>query len=359
MSLSSPLAVSMGEPAGIGTEILAMAYRHFADMPHGKVPTFFLVDDPFRVERLVRGLGLDVPIATIASPSEATEQFGHGLPILPLPDLHLDALRAVVPGSPTPSTAGAVTASIDIAVTAALNGEACGVVTLPIQKQALQDAGFEYPGHTEYLGHLTETTELPHGMTRGPVMILTAGPFRVAPVTVHLPLKDVSAALTLERIVSTGMVLAEALVRDYGVDTPRIAVAGLNPHAGEQGHLGREEIDVIVPAIKALRDKGIDAMGPFPADTMFHEEARAQYHAALTMYHDQGLVPIKTIAFHAAVNTTLGLPIVRSSPDHGTALDVVGKKIARPDSLINAIYSAHRMAAARTVFDAVQAPVSS
>ncbi|MEM9422143.1 MAG: 4-hydroxythreonine-4-phosphate dehydrogenase PdxA [Pseudomonadota bacterium] len=349
-----PLAISMGEPAGIGTELLFKAYQHFAEFPAGKGPRFFVIDDPVRIEKSARALGVDVPIASLATPEDAIHQFANGLPVLPLADDALKSLQHVEPGRPNPTTAPAVIESITSAVAHIKNNRASGVVTLPIQKEALQQAGFAHPGHTEFLGYLTEDMPLPAGMVRGPVMLLTAGPFRVAPLTVHMPLKDVASAIAADNIVKKVMIIAQSLVRDYGIQTPRIAVAGLNPHAGEGGLMGTEEQEIIAPAIDALRKQGVDAQGPFPGDTMFHEEARAQYHAALTMYHDQGLIPIKTIAFYAAVNATLGLPIVRTSPDHGTALPLVGKGVARPDSLMNAIYAADRAAKARASFDAQQ-----
>ncbi|MEM9235011.1 MAG: 4-hydroxythreonine-4-phosphate dehydrogenase PdxA, partial [Pseudomonadota bacterium] len=263
----------------------------------------------------------------------------------------LEGLSDVAMGKPTSATAAAVTASIDRAVKAVGARTAGGIVTLPIQNDVLVDAGFAHPGHTEYLEKLTADMPLPKGVERGAVMILTAGPFRVVPVTLHVPLAKVPELVTVERIVRTGLITAQAMVRDYGIAQPRIAVAGLNPHAGEGGKIGTEEREVILPAIKKLRDRGIEAAGPFPADTMFHEEARSKYHVALCMYHDQALAPIKSVAFHAAINTTLGLPIVRTSPDHGTGLDIAGKGIARPDSLINAIYSADRMVTARKNFN--------
>jgi 4-hydroxythreonine-4-phosphate dehydrogenase len=346
-----PVAVTMGEPAGIGTEILFKAYQHFAAFPPGKGPAFFLIDDPFRVERLARTLGADIAIQTISEPAAAHEQFAKALPVLPLGGDSLEALRHVTPGKPSPATAGAVTASIERAVACCAAGDAAGLVTLPVQKEALMATGFAYGGHTEYLEALSAGLPMPRGFVRGATMLLTAGPFRVAPVTIHMPLREVPGALSADRIVKTGMIVSQALVRDYGVGRPRIVVTGLNPHAGEGGHLGTEEVEIIAPAIEALRQEGIEAIGPVPADAMFHEEARAQYHAALAMYHDQALLPIKTVAFHAAVNTTLGLPIVRTSPDHGTGLDLVGRNVARPDSLINAIYSAERIAAARAAFD--------
>lgn len=348
---TATLAITMGEPAGVGTEILLSAYKHFATAPPGKGPSFFLVDDPFRVEKVARDLGMDVTVTTVTEPGEAQDRFSYGLPVLPLPDESLDGLLETKFGNASPRTAKAVTTSIDRAVQLALDGEATGIVTLPIHKQALQEAGFKYPGHTEFLGALTAKTLLPEGMLRGPIMMLTAGPFRVVPVTVHRPLANVPSELTTQGIVEVGIATAQALVRDYGIGAPRIAVAGLNPHAGEGGHIGREDVDVIAPAVSALHERGINAIGPLSADTMFHEEARAQYDVALAMYHDQALIPIKTVAFYAAINVTLGLPIVRTSPDHGTALPIAGQKKARADSLVNAIYAAARIANARTAFD--------
>ncbi|WP_370338316.1 4-hydroxythreonine-4-phosphate dehydrogenase PdxA [Parvularcula marina] len=345
-----PLAVSMGEPGGVGTEILLKAWKHFSEMPPGQGPTFFLIDDPMRVERVARAFNADIPIATLSDPSRTQELFPSALPVMALPEDTLGLLKECEFGKALPASAPAVVASIDRAVELISEGAAGGLVTLPIQKEALADAGFAHPGHTEYLEKMTAKTDMPKGVERGAVMILTAGPFRVVPMTVHVSLSEVPALITKERIFRTGLILAQALVRDYGIPAPRIAVAGLNPHAGEGGKLGKEEQETILPAISMLRERGIDAIGPFPADTMFHEEARTKYSAALCMYHDQALIPMKTAAFYAAVNTTLGLPIVRTSPDHGTGLDIAGKGHARPDSLINAIYSADRMVMARNAF---------
>jgi 4-hydroxythreonine-4-phosphate dehydrogenase len=343
----APLAMTMGEPAGIGTEVALKAYAALSTGAPARIPVFFLIDDPVRIEKVVRHVGLDLPIATIERPEDARAVFARALPVLPLIDADTDALMAVEPGQPSPATAPAVMASIAMAVALALEGRAGAVVTLPIQKKALQDAGFPYPGHTEYLGALTASVPMGGGTARGPVMMLAAGDFRVVPVTVHLPLAAVPGTLTQESIVQTARVTAEALRRDFGIGAPRLAITGLNPHAGEGGMLGSEEIRVIGPAIEALQAEGIDAQGPFPADTLFHEEARAAYDVALCMYHDQALVPIKTLAFHEAVNVTLGLPVVRTSPDHGTALPIAGKGVARPDSTVGAILTASGMAAAR------------
>ena len=347
--MSLPLAVTMGEPAGVGTEVTLKAYRRFADLPPGRGPVFFLIDDPVRVEKVVRLVGLDLALATIEHPRDAEAVFPRALPILPL-ETAPPALLHVEPGSPSGATAAAVMGSIEQAVALALEGAAGGVVTSPIQKKTLADAGWGHPGHTEYLGALTADAPMPKGFVRGPVMMLAAGGLRVVPVTVHLPLRAVPDTLSADMIVRAGIVTSQALVRDFGVRAPRIAVAGLNPHAGEAGAMGTEDAEIVAPAVAALREQRIDAFGPLPADTMFHEAARTGFDAALAMYHDQGLIPIKTLAFDSAVNVTLGLPIVRTSPDHGTALDIAGSGRANPASTIAAIETAARMADARAAF---------
>ena len=348
----TPLALTMGEPAGIGTEIALKAYAALSDAPPGDTPVFCLIDDPARVEAAARAMGAKVRVASIEHPRDAAATFADALPVLPLDGGAGPALMHATPGAPSPATAGAVTGSIAQAVALALEGAVSGVVTNPIQKKALADAGWGHPGHTECLGALTADAAMPKGFARGPVMLLAAGGFRVVPVTVHMALRDVPGALSADRIVRVGMVTAQALTRDFGVARPRLALAGLNPHAGEEGAMGEEEREIIAPAIAALRGQGVDAFGPLPADTMFHEAARAGYDAALAMYHDQGLIPIKTVAFDSAVNVTLGLPIVRTSPDHGTALDIAGSGRANPDSLIAALFTAARIAEARAAFAA-------
>lgn len=348
---SLPLALTMGEPAGIGLEITLKAWHHFATSWRPGADCFFLIDDPVRVARARRALGSPVQVATIGHPSEAANAFGKALPVLPLLDIDLPADLETTFGKPGTETAGAVIGSIDQAVELALNGDVAGIVTNPIQKKTLLDSGFTFPGHTEYLGALTEKMLLPDGLVRGPVMLLAGESLRVAPVTVHIPLSEVPGALSPELIANVAVVVAQSLQRDFGIVGPRLAVSGLNPHAGEGGALGKEDMEIIAPAIAWLREKGIDAIGPLPADTMFHQEARAQYHAAITMYHDQGLIPVKTLAFHTASNITLGLPIIRTSPDHGTGLDIAGKNVARPDSLISSIMAANAMARQRQQFD--------
>ncbi len=324
--MSGPLAVTPGDPAGVGAEIAIAAWRRRADLS-----AFFLIDDPARIA----GLSGDVPVALIETPGEAAAAFPDALPVL---QHHFTA--PVVPGQPEPRNAAAVIDAIDRAVGFAQAGQAAGVVTNPINKKVLYDgAGFGWPGHTEYLAHL--------GGVPRTVMMLAAPGLRVVPVTIHIPLGDVPAALTGELIIETARTTAEGLRRDLGITSPRLAVAGLNPHAGEGGAMGREEIDVIIPALEELRAGGLNVAGPLPADTMFHPAARARYDVALTMYHDQGLVPIKTLDFARGVNVTLGLPFVRTSPDHGTAYDIAGTGQADPSSLIEALKMAGAMARAR------------
>ncbi|MEN3162082.1 4-hydroxythreonine-4-phosphate dehydrogenase PdxA [Tistrella mobilis] len=327
-----PLAVTMGEPAGIGGELTLAAWMRRADLA---LPAFLALDDPDRLAGIARKLGWQVPIREIASASDALTAFDDALPVLPvrLPS-------PATPGRPDPAHAGAVVEALDHAVDLAMAGAVDGVVTNPIQKKTLYDAGFPYPGHTEYLA-----ARCGGGMR--PVMMIASPAIRVVPVTIHEALVRAVALLTPDLIVETATITAEALHRDFGIARPRLALAGVNPHAGEDGTLGREDIEIVAPAIERLKAAGIDARGPLPADTLFHEEARAGYDAVLGMYHDQVLIPAKTLDFHGGVNVTLGLPIVRTSPDHGTALDLAGRGTARVDSLTAAIRLAGTMAAAR------------
>lgn len=327
-----PLAVTMGEPAGIGGEIVLKAW---AERRSAGVPPFVLVDDPDRLIRLAAAIGLAVPVRAVAAPEEAGAVFDAALPVLPLP-----LTAPVEPGRPDPANGAAVIASIDRAVDLVRSGRAAAVVTSPIQKSALYAAGFRHPGHTEYLAHLA-------GLTAEPVMMLAGGGLRVVPVTIHVSLRDAVDQLSTAAIVHCGRVTAAALVRDFGIARPRLAVAALNPHAGEGGAMGREEIDVIAPAVAALRAEGIDAGGPWPADTLFHDRARARYDAVLCMYHDQALIPLKTVDFDTGVNLTLGLPFVRTSPDHGTALDLAGTGTASASSLVAAMRMAAEMTGRR------------
>ncbi len=326
-----PLALSMGEPAGIGPEIIAAAWASLKDTG----PVFAVVGDA----DLLRAQG--GPVVEIPHMGEAAGVFGRGVPVLhhPLP-------ATVVPGRPEPANAGAVADWIEQAVGLVLSGEASGIVTAPIAKAPLYASGFRFPGHTEFLAELT--ADAPFSGTRGPVMMLTARDLRACLVTIHAPLTEVPELITVDRVCRTARVVHEALHRDFGLAAPRLALAALNPHAGEGGALGREEIEILAPAVARLRAEGIAITDPRPADTLFHDEARATYDAVLCLYHDQALIPVKTLDFWGGVNATLGLPIVRTSPDHGTGFDIAGKGIARPDSLIAAVRLAGEMAAARS-----------
>ncbi|WP_372786259.1 4-hydroxythreonine-4-phosphate dehydrogenase PdxA [Phenylobacterium sp.] len=329
-----PLALTLGDPAGVGPEIIVKAW---SELRHGGPP--FLVVGDFQALASASAGGASI-LKKVIAPSQAAAVFENALPVLDLP------LRArVVAGQPSSAAAPAIIKWIETAVGLALSGAVAGVVTAPISKAPLYEAGFKFPGHTEFLGELTaaETFE----GARGPVMMLIAGDLRVALVTVHEPLAKVSGLLSIEAIVNAGLVTAQALRRDFGVAKPRLAVAGFNPHGGEGGALGREEIDIVAPAVRALEDLGVDVTGPHPADTLFHEAVRSRYDAVLCLYHDQALIPVKMLDFWGGVNVTLGLPIVRTSPDHGTAFDIAGRGLARPDSLIAAIRLADQLAQAR------------
>ncbi len=332
-----PLALTMGEPAGIGGELVLKAWQALHQSASSSA--FCVIDDPARLAALAKALSLEVPIIEITSPERTAAEFGHALPVLPEP-LVVDA----VPGAPDPRNAPAVLASIDRAAELAWSGKVAAMVTAPVHKGSLIRAGFEHSGHTEYLAELA--ARFGAGPMR-PVMMLACPTLRVVPVTVHVALADALAQLSTEMIVETCQITAAALRSDFGLERPRLAISGINPHAGEGGTLGREELDIIEPAIERLRGEGIDARGPVPADSLFHPAALDTYDAAVCMTHDQALIPIKAIAFESAVNVTLGLPFVRTSPDHGTALDIAGRGKADPRSTIAAIEMAARLAAVR------------
>ncbi len=325
---SSPLAMTMGDPAGIGPELALAAWVH-------RTPSapFMLFAAPGVLAAAAKRAGVNAPIIEI-DPAGARAAFANGLPVVPLRNPAEDA-----PGHPSAANAAATLESIERAVEAVRHGEARAVVTNPIAKATLYQAGFKYPGHTEYLGALAEGW----GAPAFPVMMIWSETLKVVPVTIHIPLAEAPRALTAELIVRTARIVARDLSARFRVLRPRLAVAGLNPHAGEGGAMGREEITIIKPAIEALKAEGIDVVGPLPADTMFHPKARARYDVALTMYHDQGLIPVKTLAFDEGVNVTLGLPFVRTSPDHGTAFDIAGQGLANPASLIAALKLADRL----------------
>ena len=325
------IALTLGEPAGIGADIAIDAWfaRHTS-----AIPPFIFVGDSELIARRAKALGKNVR-TEVTTPDRAAEVFSRALPCL-----EGEAQVTGTPGTIAASDTLAVIQSIRRAAMLVQTGEASAIVTNPIQKKALNAVGFKFPGHTEFLGALSH--EL-FAKPATPVMMLAGPGLRVVPVTVHIPLAEVPRELTTELIVKTGRVVANDLRARFGIPKPRIAVAGLNPHAGEEGMLGKQDAAIVRPAVEALQADGIDATGPLPADTMFHAEARNAYDAALCMYHDQALIPIKTLAFDEAVNITLGLPFVRTSPDHGTALAIAGTGKARATSLIAALKMAEAL----------------
>lgn len=314
-----PIVISQGEPSGVGPEVAVKAFSALGGHIRG------------RALRLVGGAREFERAAAVA-----------GIELKPLKQAIVDTGYASrgEPGRPSADNAPGVIAAIEQGVRACEEGRAAALVTAPIQKALLTESGFGFPGHTEYLAHLTGS--------KNAVMMLASSeivpPLRVVPFTIHIPLREVFPRLEAEAIVETGEIVLEALARDFGCETPRLALAGLNPHAGEAGTMGREDADILAPAVSLLRARGHDVRGPLPADTMFHDEARKNYDAALCMYHDQALIPIKTLAFWSGVNVTLGLPIVRTSPDHGTGLDIAGRGIANEKSMIAAIMMAAEIA---------------
>lgn len=323
-----PLALTMGEPAGIAGEIVVKAWH----APDGRpVPAFVVIGDPDWLRAEAHRIKSHSHIIEVSSLAEAGARFHEGVPVLPL-----RLVVKAVPGKADGRNAHAVIGAIDQAVGLARSGEASGVVTNPIHKATLYGAGFRFPGHTEYLASLCGGPP--------PVMMLAIEGLRVVAVTVHLSLARAVRELSSEAIVAAALTTHQALIKDFGIASPRLAVAALNPHAGEDGAMGDEEKTVIGPALATLRARGIEAMGPLPADTLFHADARKRFDAAICMYHDQALIPVKTLAFDSGVNTTLGLPFIRTSPDHGTAHDIAGKGIARADSLIAALDLAAQLA---------------
>jgi 4-hydroxythreonine-4-phosphate dehydrogenase len=324
-----PLALSMGDPAGIGIEIALTAW---CDRAASNIPPFVLFADADVVAASIAARRLKVPVVRIDQSGDAAQQFATHLPVF-----HVPCAAPVVAGQPDPANGAAVIKAIDLAVAAVVRGEASAVVTNPIAKHVLYDAGFRHPGHTEYLAHLA-SQHYP-GPTYRPVMMLAADDptLRVVPMTIHEPLTKVPGMITAALIIETTRITHRALLEQFGITRPRIAIAGLNPHAGENGSIGTEDRDIIAPAIAALRAEGMAVTGPHSADTLFHPPARATYDAVICMYHDQALIPIKTLAFDTGVNLTLGLPFVRTSPDHGTAFDIAGRGTASATSLIAAL----------------------
>jgi 4-hydroxythreonine-4-phosphate dehydrogenase len=331
--MQRPIALTLGEPAGIGPDLAIAVWRQRAALD---LPPFYLLGDSAFLSRRATLTGSPVALCA-GEPAEAADMFASALPVV-------DIGMAVTaePGRPDDTSAPAAIASIRLAVDHVLAGKASALVTNPVAKNVLYRSGFSEPGHTEYLAKLAAEAT---GHLKRPAMMLWSPELAVVPVTIHLPLAEVPAALDADLIVETGRIVAADLVTRFGIASPRLAVAGLNPHAGEDGAMGAEDRAIVQPAVDRLRSAGIEVRGPLPADTMFHPGARAMYDAALCMYHDQALIPIKTLAFDHAVNVTLGLPFVRTSPDHGTAFDIAGTGRADPSSLIAALRLAARLAA--------------
>jgi 4-hydroxythreonine-4-phosphate dehydrogenase len=330
--MARPLALTLGEPAGIGPDITFAAWRRRDELA---LPPFYLLADPQHLKRRIAQMALDVPLALV-EPAQASAAFARALPVVAL-----EIAATAEPGRPDATSAPVAIAAIRRAVADVIGGAASAMVTNPVAKNVLYRSGFAEPGHTEYLAKLA--AELT-GVSAMPVMMLWSPELAVVPVTIHLPLSEVPKRLTSDLVVATGRVVARDLTRRFGIARPRLAIAGLNPHAGEEGALGDEDRAIVAPAIARLAAEGIDVRGPLPADTMFHAAARKTYDVALCMYHDQALIPIKTLAFDHAVNVTLGLPFVRTSPDHGTAFDIAGTGRADPSSLIAALQLAARLA---------------
>jgi len=330
--MAKPLALTVGEPAGIGPDITIQAWLRRNEL---KLPAFYLLGDRDFVSHRAKRLGLELKLANVSA-EEASDAFAEALPVVATGNE-----TTAQPGRPDETSAGAAMASIRQAVGDVIAGRASAIVTNPIAKSVLYRAGFRHPGHTEYLAELAAT----NGHTPQPVMMLWSPALVVVPVTIHLSLRDAIAQLSSDLIVTTARIVDAALKARFGLVNPRLAISGLNPHAGEDGSLGVEDKNIVTPAMEILRSEGIEVRGPLPADTMFHEAARKTYDCAICMYHDQALIPVKTLAFEEAVNATLGLPFVRTSPDHGTAFDIAGTGKADPSSLIAALRLAARMAA--------------
>jgi 4-hydroxythreonine-4-phosphate dehydrogenase len=332
--MARPLALTLGEPAGIGPDITIAAWLRRNEL---KLPAFYLLGDEALIARRATALGADVKIARVRA-EEAAAAFPDALPVVSTGEI-----ATAEPGRPDDSSGPAALASIRQAVADVRKGRASAVVTNPIAKSVLYRAGFRHPGHTEFLAELAANG----GQAPQPVMMLWSSTLAVVPVTIHLSLREALAQLTTDLIVTTARIAVADLKAHFGLARPRLVLSGLNPHAGEDGSLGTEDIVIVAPAVEMLRKEGIDARGPLPADTMFHAAARKTYDCAVCMYHDQALIPIKTIAFEDAVNVTLGLPFIRTSPDHGTAFDIAGTGKANPSSLVAALRLAARMAATK------------
>jgi 4-hydroxythreonine-4-phosphate dehydrogenase len=332
MTAPLPLCASLGDPAGVGPELLAAAW---AERGASAVPPFFVAGSAEVLRAAAAMRGLDVPVHVIGSPDEAADHFARALPVL---DIGETGYR---PGEPDDAGAGLALRSLETATGLVRSGAASGLVTAPVSKAWLARLGFSQPGQTEYVAQACGITE------RNAVMMLAGPSLRVVPITVHVGLAEVPGLLNAELIRSRAAIAAAALTRDFGIERPRLAIAGLNPHAGEDGRFGSEEAEIIAPAVAALVAEGIDAFGPLPPDGMFHAEARRGYDLAICMYHDQALIPLKALDFDQGVNVTLGLPLIRTSPDHGTAFAIAGKGVARSGATIAALRMAAQCAAYR------------
>ncbi len=328
MTNCAPIAIALGDPAGIGPEIVGKAWAMRTEQ---KIEPFFAVGDAASI-----GFSWSGPVARISAPDEAASVYDHALPVL-----HVMDCGPVTPGHPTAEGARCALVSLELATGLTRSGPAGALVTAPVSKAQLYAIGFTFPGQTEFVAERC-------GVSPDNAVMMLAGPtLRVVPVTTHIPFADVATTLSVDLIVSKARTTARALTRDFGIDSPRLALAGLNPHAGESGMIGREEIDIIMPAVDILLAEGIAAFGPVAADSLFHARARATYDAAICMYHDQALIPLKALHFDEGVNITLGLPIVRTSPDHGTAFGIAGRNLANPGAMISAIRLAATAAAMR------------
>ena len=327
--LQKPIILTPGDPAGIGAEISLKAWQQGCN-------DFVIFEDAARLQSLANDFGMDIPITSLPNLG-AYEPDSHALQVMPI-----SWDTAPIAGKPETANAPMVIEAIKDAASLVQAGQAAAMVTNPIAKATLYESGFAYPGHTEFLGSLCTPDQ------GAPLMMLACDDLRVVPLTVHIPLAEVASNVTSEAIINACRLMATSLYRYEQVNDPHIAICGLNPHAGEQGTMGQEDATIIAPAIAALRAENINVTGPHPADTLFHAEARSRYDAVLGMYHDQVLIPLKTIDFYGGVNITLGLDFIRTSPDHGTGFDIAGQGLARPDSLIAAIKQARRMASAQT-----------
>ncbi|AFR26181.1 4-hydroxythreonine-4-phosphate dehydrogenase PdxA [Bartonella quintana] len=326
------LVVSGGDPAGIGPEIAIKAWNLRVTR---QIPSFVLIADPDVIRARAHLLQIDVEVESVLT-DNPVKNFQAVLPVIPLKNRQSDR-----PGLPSRNNTAGIIEAIKRGVQLIQSGSACALVTCPIAKKSLYDAGFEFPGHTEFLSHLAYQTS---DKCYHPVMMLSGPQLKTVPITVHIPFNKVPSHLTRHLIIQTALITENDLRTRFKITSPRLAVAGLNPHAGEEGTMGKEDIEIITPAIEYLKNKGLNIVGPLPADTMFHEGARKTYDVALCMYHDQALIPVKTLDFNTTVNITLGLPFIRTSPDHGTAFDIADKGIASPESFIAALKLANQLA---------------